>query len=172
MLKLIGVVILVASGGLAGILVAWEYAKKPRELKALLSTIQMLETEITFAATPLAEALHKIAKCTDPHIAVFLQKAAHYMQLKDGCTSGEAWHKALKWYYTVNSLNKREMTILYNLGNVLGMSDIEDQKKHLNLASEQLKREIIRADEEEAKNAKIWTYLGFCGSLVMAIVLY
>lgn len=172
MIKLLGAAILVASGGFAGMLVAWEYSKKPKELKAMLSAIKILETEIMYTATPMVEAMEKVAENSVHNVAVFFQKAADELKSMNGCTAGEAWEKALDWYYKVSSLEKREMSILSNLGRALGISDQEDQEKHLHLASEQLKMEIIRAEEAAAKNTKMWNYLGFCGSLVIAIILY
>ena len=172
MLKLLGAIILVASGGAAGMLVARQYARRPSELKSLLSSIQMLETEMIYAATPLAEALERVAKGSDRTVAGFFQKASQEMQTMTGCTAREAWGKALEWFYTVNSLRQREMQILSNLGRALGISDREDQAKHLKLACEQFKREIIRAEDEAAKNTRMWNYLGFCGSMVLAIILY
>lgn len=169
---MLGALILVVSGGVAGMLVARQYARRPRELKSLLSSIQMLETEIIYAATPLAEALERVAQGSDPAVADFFLRAARPLKDRNGCTSWEAWEKAQAWYYTVNSLSQREMSILSNLGRALGISDRDDQLKHLKLACEQLKREIARAEEEAVKNTRMWNYLGFCASTVLAIILY
>lgn len=172
MLKLLGVVVLVAAGGAAGMLVSREYARRPPELKSILSSLQMLETEIIYAATPLAEALERVAAASDRSVASFFAGAARELRASGGCTGGEAWGRSLESFYPVNSLGPREMSILANLGRALGRSDREDQAKHLKLACEQLKREIARAEEEAAKNTRMWNYLGFCGSLAAAILLY
>ncbi len=172
MLKLLGAVLLVGAGGVAGILVAREYARRPVELKSLLASIQMLETEIIYAATPLAEALERVAAVSDRSVACFFEKAAGELRSMTGCTGAEAWERSLDWYYTMNSLTRREMSILASLGRALGISGREDQAKHLRLACEQLKREIIRAEEEAARNTRMWNYLGFCASTAAAILLY
>lgn len=172
MIKLVGSALLVAAGGIAGMMVARGYARRPSELKSILSSIQMLETEIIYAATPLAEALEKVASGSDRSVAGFFQRAARELGSMKGCTAGEAWDSSLSWFYTVNSLNRQDISILGSLGKALGISDREDQSKHLKLACEQIKREIARAEEESAKNTRMWNYLGFCGALVAAIVLY
>ncbi len=138
----------------------------------MLSAIKMLETEIMYTATPLVEALEKVGKGLAHNAAVFFQKAADELKSNKGCSAGEAWEKALEWYYAVSSLDKRELLILANLGKALGRSDQCDQEKHLQLACEQLKMEIARAEESAAKNTKMWNYLGFCCSLAIAIILY
>jgi stage III sporulation protein AB len=171
-LKLIGTLLLVAAGGTAGMLVAREYAKRPGELKSILSSIQMLETEIIYSATPMAEALEMVAGGADKNVAGFFWKAAQELRSMTGCTAGEAWERALEWSYPSNSLLPKDVAILRNLGRALGISDREDQARHLKLACEQLKREIIKAEEDASKNAKMYNYLGFCGALVAAIILY
>ncbi len=171
-MKLLGAVVLVAAGGAAGMLVAREYSRRPGELKSLLSSIQMLETEIVYGATPLAEALESAAAGSDRGVAAFFQRTARDLRSMKGRTAGEAWQKSLEWFYTVSSLNRRETAILANLGRALGISDREDQAKHLRLACEQLKMEIARAEEEAAKNTRMWNYLGFCGAVAAAIILY
>lgn len=172
MLKVLGAALLVAAGGAAGLLVAREYARRPAELKSLLASIQMLETEMVYAATPLAEAMERVAQASDRNVAGFFRKAAQELRSMNGCTAGEAWDKSLGWFYSVNSLTSRDVSILGSLGRAIGISDREDQAKHLRLACEQIKREILKADEESAKNTKMWSCLGFCGSMVAAIVLY
>ncbi|MFZ5647832.1 MAG: stage III sporulation protein SpoIIIAB [Bacillota bacterium] len=172
MIKFIGALLLVAAGGAAGMTVARQYAKRPGELKALLSSIQMLETEITFAATPLAEALERIAEGSEPAVADFFRRAAHELRPVNGRTAGEAWEKAMDRLYSASSLSKRDMHILAGLGRAIGISDRDDQAKHLKLACEQLKMEIARAEEEASKNTRMWNYMGFCGALAAAIILY
>ncbi len=170
MLKLLGAALLVAAGGVAGLLVAREYARRPAEIKSLLASIQMLETEMVYAATPLAEALERVAHASDRNTAGFFQKASR--ELISGRTAGEAWEMAVEWHYKINSLSPRDYSVLINLGKAIGISDREDQAKHLRLACKQLDLELARAEENAAKNTRMWSYLGFCGSLAAAILLY
>lgn len=172
MIKLMGTLLLVAAGGAAGMMVARQYARRPGELKSVLSSIQMLETEIIFAATPLAEALERAAAGSDRVVADFFRRASRDLLPANGRTAGEAWERAMGELYAASSLSKRDMVILGSLGRALGISDRDDQAKHLRLACEQLKMEISRAEEEAAKNSKMWNYLGFCGALAAAIILY
>jgi len=151
---------LVTAGGVAGMMVAREYAKRPGELKSLLSAIQMLETEIMYTTG------------ADQRVAGFFRDAALDLRSTAGRTAGEAWETAMERFYPRCSLSRGDMSILGNLGRALGRSDREDQAKHLRLASEQIRMEIIKSEEEAAKNTKMWNYLGFCGALAAVIILY
>ncbi|KUK81824.1 MAG: Putative thioredoxin [Pelotomaculum thermopropionicum] len=64
------------------------------------------------------------------------------------------------------------LLILRNLGSSLGISDRDDQIKHLHLAMEQIRAETVAAEEEAARNVKLWSYLGFLGGLLLVLVLY
>ncbi|MFZ5596573.1 MAG: stage III sporulation protein SpoIIIAB [Bacillota bacterium] len=169
---MLGAALLVAAGGAAGMMVAREYSKRPGELRSLLSAIRMLETEILYAATPLADALERVAAGSERTAAGLFGKAAGELMSKKVCTAGEAWERALNWSYQRNSLTRKDMAILKSLGMALGISDREDQAKHLKFACEQLSLELARAEEAAEKNTKMWNYLGFCGALVVTIILY
>ena len=89
-----------------------------------------------------------------------------------GYTAAEAWYKALDKYYAISALRERDVLILKNLGNALGISDRQDQSKHLRLAAEQLKMECSRAEEEAKRNVKLCNYMGFCGGLALVLLIY
>lgn len=172
MLKLTGAVIVILSVGFTGITIANRYSRRLQELRSLLPALQMLETEITYAATLLPEALHLVALRCPEIIAPLFEKAAAELFSMSGFTVWEAWGKALEIFSHQSALNKADLAILHNLGGVLGISDRQDRSKHLCLAREQLKIQVEKAEEEAAKNVKLWNYLGFLGGLVVVLILY
>lgn len=172
MFKLIGAVLLVAAGGAAGMLVAREYARRPAEIRSLISAVQMLETEIIYSATPLREALERVAGLSDRNVSGLFIEAARTLGESGGSTAEEAWEKSLDSFYSRSALSAGDSAILRNLGRALGRSGQKDQEKHLKLTCEQLKREMARAEEAALKNTRMWNYLGFCGALAAVIILY
>jgi stage III sporulation protein AB len=172
MFKLAGALLIIVAGSTAGIIRAREYMRRPGELKSMLAALQMLETEITYAATPLGEALERIAAGGGREVKRLFAGAAAELRAMSGCTAAEAWQKSLQSYYPGSALLDSDLIILQNLGSALGISDRQDQSKHLRLASEQLKLEAARAGEEAARNAKMWNYLGFCGAAALVLLIY
>lgn len=172
MIKLVGSVMIILAGGFAGIIMALDYMRRPRELRAVQAALQMLETEITYTATPLGEALERVASRSDSGLQLLFLTAASGLRSMSGITAGEAWDTALSKYYPGSSLNENDLQILKNLGNALGVSDRQDQSKHFRLAFEQLKLETARAEAEAAKNVKMWNCLGFCGSMALVLLIY
>lgn len=172
MLKLVGSAIVVAASGLTGIAVAGNYSRRPRELRSLQSALQVLETEIAYGATPLLEAMRLVAVRSDQAAGKLFSGTAALLSHMSGMTASEAWEKSLEFYYPATALKPQDLFILRNLGSSLGVSDREDQIKHLQLAMEQIRRETAAAEEEASRNVKMWSYLGFLGGLMLVLVLY
>lgn len=172
MLKIIGAVLLVSACGIAGWTVSSSYARRPAELRSFISALQMLETEIIYAATPLPDALAGIAERIDTKVAPFFRQAAAGLQPERGFSAREAWNNALEQYCSRSTLERGDMQVLRNLGNNLGISDRNDQAKHLKLALEQLKMAQARAEEAAVKNVKLWNYMGLLGGLMLVLALY
>lgn len=172
MFKLAGALVIILSCGLTGMLIARTYSLRPAELRSLQTALQMLETEISYAATPLAEALHSLAARSDRLVAPLFGYVLTELRTTPGCTAHEAWEKALKRFYPQTSLRKSDLVILSNLGKALGISDRQDQARHLRLAREQIGAELSQAQNEALKHVKLWNYLGFLGGLVIVLLLY
>jgi len=172
MLKLVGAAMVVAASGLSGMAVAGNYSRRPRELRSLRSALQMLETEVAYGATKLAEAMSQVADRCDNAVAPLFSLSAAELSSIACITAAEAWGKSLDSYYPGSALKPQDLLILRNLGSSLGISGREDQIKHLRLAMEQIEAETAVAEEEAARNVKLWSYLGFLGGLVVVLVLY
>lgn len=172
MIKLVGAAMVVASSALGGMAVAGRYSRRPRELKSIASALQMLETEIAYGANHMKEALEQVAARCDKGAAPLFSRAAAELSSASGITAAAAWECSLCAHYRDSALNPQDLVILRSLGSSLGISDREDQIKHLNLAMEQIKSENLRAEEEAARNVKLWNYLGVLGGLLVVLILY
>lgn len=171
MLKLIGAVVLFLACGCFGLSKAAGYLRRPVELRAIRAALMMLETEIVYGATVLPEALSRVARRCDRSVAPLFRLAAEELKSMSGVTAGEAWEKALHSYYPGTSLAPQDLAILRDLGASLGVSDRNDQRRHLSLAAGQIGAGSAAAESEAQKNAKLWGYLGFMGGLMVVLVL-
>ncbi|WP_347487596.1 stage III sporulation protein SpoIIIAB [Desulfoscipio sp. XC116] len=172
MFKLIGGLLVVAASGWAGWQVSRNYARRPVELRQFIAALQLLETEITYAATPLPEALGGVAEQVDAPAASFFRQIADDLGAHRGCSAREAWHDTLACYGSCSALGPGDLSILRGLGNSIGISDREDQSKHLRLAAEQLKTALAIAEDAAAKNVKMWNYMGLLGGMIIVLALY
>lgn len=172
MVKLLGAITVITCTGYLGMLKARKYALRPKELRNLQAALQILETEIIYGATPLPEAMELVAARAEKSVAFLFYHAGQELLSMTGCTVKEAWDKALDMFSSRTVLENSDLVILRQLGNCLGMSDREDQAKHLRLAMEQLKIESVNAMEKSRTHVKLWNYLGFLTGLMLVTVFY
>ncbi len=156
--------------GYAGLTVAAKYRRRPMELRYLRSALQMLETEISYGATPLPEAMDRVGQRCEAGIAALFSLTRDKLLAGEGVTAREAWDEALAHFYKNSALNRADLAVLKALGSGIGISDRLDQVKHLRLAQEQLKIEEAKAEVEAEKNVKLYNYLGFLGGLTIVII--
>lgn len=172
MLKLVGALLVITACGLLGNDVARGYAHRPQLLRSLQTSLQFVETEINYGATPLPEALEKVARAGNPELAPFFLEVREQLLSPLGISIQEAWEKGLDNLNRYTVLEPRELELLAPLGAILGASDREDQVKHLRLTLQQLKQAEVRAREEGSRNERMWRYLGFLFGLMLVLTFY
>lgn len=172
MIKLIGACLTVAACSNMGLTWARVFEKRTRQLISLEGAIQLLETEILYGATPLPEAMEQVSGRCDSEVAALFGNTAEELRKMEGMTAGEAWGRAVNRFLPETALNDHDLQILRRLGSALGVSDRDDQAKHLQLAKSQLKISTVQAETAARKNVSIYKYLGFLGGLLLVLVLY
>lgn len=172
MLRLVGLVLIVAAGSGVGWLKARRYRQAPGELRQLLGGLQMLSSEIGYTATPLPEAFSRIAGHLSGPAALLFARAARELEKSTGETAARAWQRAWQHYSAASNLGRAELAVVLGVGSMLGATGREDQLRHLELAREQLKLFLAGAEEEARKYSLMWGYLGVCASLALALVIY
>jgi len=171
-IKLIGVFLTLAACGNMGLTWARVYEKRPQQLTSVEAALQLLETEIIYAATPLPEAMEQVALKCDPETAGLFKNTARELNKMEGITAGEAWGRAVDAFFPGTAWNERDAHILKRFGASLGASDREDQAKHLQMARSQLKLATHQAEAISRKNSTVFKYLGFLGGLLLVLILY
>jgi len=171
LLKLIGSMCLLFAGTLYGFFEAMQYARRPKQIRQLVGVLQRLETEISYGLTPLPEALMTTSRQVEGPLAVLLRTAAERLESRDGSTTREIWDFAVKGAWGQTAMKSAEKEILLQLGFSLGVSDRDDQVKHLRLAISHLQVEEAAALDEQRKYERMWRSLGvLCGALAVILM--
>jgi stage III sporulation protein AB len=169
--KALGACLVIGSMGLAGIKVASFYSQRSNELRFLQDALQMLDTEILYAATPLPVALKKIGQARGNSVTKIFSQAGELIGEGQGCTVAEAWEKALQDNWNSSALIKDDYAILCAFGKLLGVSDREEQHKNIALTSMQLSQEEEKARRSQEKNTRLWQYGGFLVGISIVLLL-
>ncbi len=170
-MRLFGALLIFFASGYAGILMARTFLDRPRNLRAFHVAIQALETEINYTRTSLPEACLHIAIQSKPPISLFFQVFVEKLKCGEGISSKEAWDTALVILID-GGFSKDDIEKIATLGNILGRSDADDQRKHLALLQRQLVVTIDEAEADKEKNARLWNYIGFCIGALVVVLLY
>ena len=170
LLKIIGVTtVLITSTGI-GMKMAQKLEGRLRDLRTFMVGLQILEREIAFLSNSLPDAFIKISyiKGNTSHI---FKECGDILKSKQGYCVEEAWEKAFEKYYMNTFLEDEDRQILLNLGKSLGAYDIENQIQNIKMITSQLGIQEKKAEENIAKNSKLYKSLGVLAGLAIVIVL-
>ncbi|WP_270170453.1 stage III sporulation protein SpoIIIAB [Paenibacillus sp. SYP-B4298] len=171
MIKLAGALLVLFAGTMIGFYQAGRFAARPRQLAQLAYVLQRLETEISYGYTPLPEALLRAAESGVEPVAGVLREAARRLAEQPDSSFRESWEAAVTDRWGDTAMRSNEQTIVLRLGPVLGISDREDQMKHLRLALLQLKSEEEAAREDQTRYEKMSKSLGLLLAALIVILM-
>jgi len=172
MMQFAGALFVLIAGTLIGYLQSARYAARPRQIRQLMHALQRLETEIAYSQTPLPEALGRIAKIVPPPLAqLFAAIAASLADNADHRTVRQSWEQVITEGWERTAMRRPEREALVRLGATLGVSERDDQIKHMRLAMHQLQAEEASAREEQQRYEKMSRSLGVLGAVLVVILM-
>lgn len=163
---------IILAGGSLGLMISHGYGSRPRQLRSIRSGLQMLETEIAFALTPLPDALKKIGDIIGGQIGSFFSSVGISLDGDSSLSSGEIWERELSHLRENAFLTQTDFDILLCFGRTLGASDRDDQTKNLRLVQEQLLHQEAAAERLKEGNQRMWRTVGFLAGLAVVFILY
>ncbi|CAM3588912.1 stage III sporulation protein SpoIIIAB [Marinicrinis lubricantis] len=171
MLQIIGSLFILVASTAAGFYQASLIANRPKHIRQLIQSLQRLETEIFYALTPLPEAVHRVGmQCSSPLHSIYMH-IADLLREKGGRTAQQCWNQGIEQGWGNTAMRKNEKEIMLRLGHTLGISDREDQMKHIKLAVGQLSAEEDTARENQLRYEKMWKSLGVLFGVLVVILL-
>lgn len=171
MLKVIGIILILAGCSAMGIYYAYlvneRYANSERVKKALIC----LRGEIRFGHTPLPEALESVANHSNGIIKRFFWGTA--AELKKGTARPfvQIWEEQVAHCFTGNSLHSEIITEMKELGQTLGFLDREMQVNTLNLYLERVEVLLERQNREKREKIRLYQLLGVMGGVFLTILI-
>ncbi|CAM4232282.1 stage III sporulation protein SpoIIIAB [Paenibacillus tarimensis] len=171
MISTLGMVLIMFAGTMFGFQQAARYTDRTAQLRQLIHALQRLETEIGYGQTPLPEALERSAGHIPGPVPELFRNAASRLVSENGLSFRECWEGTLEAGWGRTAMRQSEKSSLSRLGAALGISDREDQLKHLRLAMLQIQTEEETAREEQARYSKMWKSLGVLAAALVVILI-
>lgn len=169
--KALGFLVILGAASTAGFVVGGSFRARADQLSQLRSFLNLLETEVTYAASALPGALERVASALHGPIARLPLETAGLLRSGEGLTPGEAWRRAVETTYSRTALMRADVDIVLVLAPHLGLTDREDQRRHLRLAAERLRVREEAALNEQRTSERMWRYLGVLGGLALGLAL-
>lgn len=168
-LKVVACTSVVGGCAAIGYILAGNLRRRPEELGALQTALEILHTEIEYA-TPLTEGMARVASVSRWPAAAILAAAAANLKRGEGAGAGAAWTDAVRGVYPRTALNPGDAGILLTLGSSLGVSHREDQIRHLVICRERLAAAEREAGQAATRNCRLLQHLGVLGGLLLALL--
>jgi len=168
----LGAALVLGASAAAGFVVAGSYGQRAALLRALHGGLAMLLTEIRYGATPLPEALERVARHGPPAAAPLFAQAARGLSGPVLVSAAEAWRRSVIALRRRWALTEADEAALLELAPYLGQTFADDQERHLRLALERLARQQQEAAAEVAVQSRLWRGLGACGGALLVLLLY
>lgn len=170
-MKLLGaLLVLLACSGL-GMAAAAAIAARPRQLQKLRSDLTWLEMDINYAATPLPEALAKLAQISEEPVRSLWQETLACLANGEGVTAEEAWQRSLRRFRRLSALQENDLAVLRDFGAGLGTTNRQEQLKKFKLLQEQLAALQTQAEEARQKTERLYRTLGVLTGIALIILL-
>lgn len=172
MLKLLGAALILLAGTLFGWHQALQLSRRPVQIAELIRALQRLETEIVYGFTPLPEALTSIGRSLTGAVGKLFCLIGRELSESNGRSAQLIWQQSIAQEWRNTAMKPAEREILCQLGVTLGMTDRDDQMKHLRLTILQLQGESDLARDEQQKYERMWKSLGVLLGALVVIIMY
>ncbi len=168
--KLIGAILVAGGAATAGMLASSRLRTRTEALSGLLSSIDIMQSEIFFRLTPLPELIKILAgQSSEPARTLFLNCFSHLGSL------GQKPFSAI-WSQSVEESRGLELTsgekkTLVELGGILGRYDADGQIKAIAYIKRRLESCLDASLREKEKQGKLYRTLGVVTGIAIVIIL-
>jgi len=173
MIKMCGIILILASSAGIGFNLSNIMRLRLNELAELKKMILMLRGEIKYTGTPLGEAFGVIARRTKGVYSELFKNTGMELNALSGKTLPEIWKEqyASELMKNESHLSDKDFKWLLQFAEGLGYLDKEMQLGTIELYMEQLDEIIEAGTKDFAKNSKLCKALGICAGLFLTIIL-
>lgn len=167
MIKWIGGILVIAACGGTGMLIAGEYRRELRDLRSLISVLDMMSCELSYHLTPLPELCRKSAAFGSGGVRgalIDLSEALNNQVYPDVCSAMSLVLDNRK------SLSRRLRRMLERMGNCLGRFDLSGQLSGIASVRELCAGELSNLEQNRDQRIRSFQTLGLCAGAALVII--
>lgn len=154
-----------------GLYVSKQLHDRPKHIRYLKSTLQMVEAEMMYSQHPLQEVFRILAIQAPAPIQSFFARLDQRMEMQEDHFY-TIWQEEMVELRSETAIGKNEQDILLQFGKTLGQHDLIQQQKNIALAQTHLQRELEVAQEQASTYGHMARGLGvLCGLLIVLLLI-
>lgn len=168
-MRFLGIALLSVSVAMLGVCGSQRLKGREKELRGFIAGLEVIKAELGHYLMPLPELLERAAANTSGGVSAFFKCCADKSALINGEPFRQLWEESLE----ESRLNLRgtDLSVLGQLGGILGRYDAEEQIAVMNHVLAQLEEQRIQAGEQSGRLGELYTVLGLTvGALIMIIM--
>lgn len=165
--KWIGAVFVFISCGGFGFRIAHGYRYREQQLQQLMSSLEIMTSELEYRLTPLPELFRNAANNTSGVLQDVFENAAREMNSQVEPDAGTCMRAALEKSHDLPVCLRRPLNIL---GQTLGQFDLSGQLRGLASAQNICRREITRLERDRDTRLRSYQTLGLCAGAALVIL--
>jgi len=166
-LKITGVILVVAGCGSVGFRIANNHRKEEKALRQLIGILDYMECELQYRLTPLPQLCKQVAKeCKDAVGQAFL-KLALEMEAQTSPNIEYCMAVVLESTKSIPPITKESMSLL---GKSIGRFDLDGQLKGLEAVRQDCRRHLEALSQNRDNRIRSYQTLGLCAGAALAIL--
>ena len=159
--------LIVLSSSLIGKFLSKRYIYRLNELEEMKNALNIFKSKIKFTYEPIPEIFEEISQNVNLNIGKIFRCAKQKMEVSN---ANIAWEEAVD--ESITNLKIEDKNVLKMLSKFLGQTDAEGQISQIEITQSFLETQIKDAEEEKAKNVRLYSRLGTIIGLTIVIILY
>lgn len=171
MIKLFLCIVILVSCGLAGQLRARKYDNRVYHIQDYITTIRILESEMSYRLDPLTEILNRIGTQNGNMAGKLLITARNLLEESNYGEFSLCWKEATKQTYEGSSLSKVDIQVIADFGMELGKTDMDNQRSLFYRSCTLMESQLAEAMEEKKTKGKMYKSLGAAIGAFIVIIL-
>lgn len=170
-IKLLGSALIIAGCTGFGFHKSGQMTERLLWLKELYRLLVLLRGEIQYAATPVPEAMYKMAVHTNGIFREFFEAVSGQLYVRSGETLSEVWRQQSDIFFGESALKPEDIRLLKEIGDNLGYSDKKMQVSAMELCMDNLSMSIGTLEQNTPQKKRVCQCLGIFAGIFSVIIL-
>ncbi|HCC06722.1 MAG TPA: hypothetical protein DEP72_00955 [Clostridiales bacterium] len=172
MIKIIGMLIVIATSAGIGFYIPKLHKNKIEFLIDMRQSFYLLKNEINYSINTIVVSFFNIyEKASNQCVKQFFYDMYEKLQEKSGISLKSTWETGVNELLCKEKINENEAKHITSFGNSLGYLDREQQLKNIDFLVEGLDEIILMHKEKYEKHSKLYSRMGILVGLMATVVL-